>query len=207
MVVALGAAATDRFYIQDFGMAPGETKQVAILLDNEVEYTAFQSDLYLPEDLTATNFALTDRKNASHSFTATSLPDGGLRLLSYSLKLMTYSGNSGALVTFDVTASEDFAGDVMIALRGTIFTTEAGVEVPFDDENCTVSLPAIGIRGDVNGDGQVKIGDVTALINYLLSGDSSGINLQAADCNQDGNIKIGDVTALINYLLSGNWSN
>ena len=62
------------------------------------------------------------------------------------------------------------------------------------------------LRGDVNGDGQVKINDVTALINYLLSGDASGVNLQAADCNQDGNVKIGDVTALINYLLSGTWN-
>jgi len=61
------------------------------------------------------------------------------------------------------------------------------------------------MRGDVNGDGQVKIGDVTALINYLLSGDATGVNVQAADCDQNGEIKIGDVTALINYLLSGSW--
>jgi len=62
------------------------------------------------------------------------------------------------------------------------------------------------LRGDVNGDGQVKISDVTALINYLLSGDASAINLDAADCNQNGEIKIADVTALINYLLSGTWN-
>ena len=62
------------------------------------------------------------------------------------------------------------------------------------------------LRGDVNGDGQVKIGDVTILISYLLSGDTSGINLQAADCDQNGEIKIGDVTVLINYLLSGTWN-
>ena len=63
------------------------------------------------------------------------------------------------------------------------------------------------LRGDVNGDGQVKIGDVTALISFLLSGDASGINLQAADCNGDGQVKIGDVTALISLLLSGTWNN
>ena len=57
----------------------------------------------------------------------------------------------------------------------------------------------------MNNDGQVDINDVTALINYLLSGDASAINLQAADCDQNGEIKIGDVTALINYLLSGTW--
>ena len=61
------------------------------------------------------------------------------------------------------------------------------------------------LRGDVDNNGEVKIGDVTALISYLLSGDATGINLLAADCDQNGEIKIGDVTALISYLLSGSW--
>ena len=72
-----------------------------------------------------------------------------------------------------------------------------------DPHHFTVNISFI--RGDVNNDGEVNIGDVTALINYLLSGDASVVNLQAADCNQDGNILIGDVTALINYLLSHTW--
>ena len=62
-----------------------------------------------------------------------------------------------------------------------------------------------GMRGDVNSDNSVSIGDVTALIDYLLSGDASGINLSNADCNQDNGVSIGDVTALIDYLLSGSW--
>ena len=61
------------------------------------------------------------------------------------------------------------------------------------------------IRGDVNGDNTVSIADVTALINYLLSGDASGINVDAANCNEDENVSIADVTTLINYLLSGTW--
>ena len=60
-------------------------------------------------------------------------------------------------------------------------------------------------RGDVNGDGNVNISDVTALINYLLSHNATGINLDAANCNQDSTINISDVTALINYLLSHSW--
>ena len=206
MVVALGAAAADRFYIEDFTIFPGETRTVSILLDNEAEYTAFQSDLYLPEGLTAANFALTDRKNANHTLTATVLPDEGIRLLSYSLQLKTYSGNSGALVTFDLTASNDFEGEATVALRSTLFTTVAGVEIPFVDETCTVTLPATVIRGDVNGDGSVTISDVTALIDYLLSGNASGINLSGADCNQDSSVTISDVTSLIDYLLSGTWN-
>ena len=58
-------------------------------------------------------------------------------------------------------------------------------------------------RGDVNGDGQVKIDDVTALINLLLSGNTPP---STADCNIDARVNISDVTALINYLLSGTWN-
>ena len=67
-----------------------------------------------------------------------------------------------------------------------------------------ISKPAV-TRGDVNGDGSVSIADVTALIDYLLSGSSSGINTSAADCNQDSNVTIADVTALIDFLLGGSW--
>jgi hypothetical protein len=47
---------------------------------------------------------------------------------------------------------------------------------------------------------------VTALIDYLLSGDATGVNLDNANCNADGDISIADVTALIDFLLSGQWN-
>jgi hypothetical protein len=57
--------------------------------------------------------------------------------------------------------------------------------------------------GDVNGDGSVNIADVTALIRYVLSGNATGICVDAADCNQDGDVTIADVTSLITIVLSG----
>ena len=66
-------------------------------------------------------------------------------------------------------------------------------------------FPEEFIRGDVNCDGAVTIGDVTTLIDYLLGGSSTTISLSGADVNEDGNVSIGDVTALIDYLLSGAW--
>ena len=94
--------------------------------------------------------------------------------------------------------------------------TEAGaynVVITFDpaadDMNkitFTATKAATFLRGDVDNNGEVKIGDVTALISYLLSGDASEVNIQAADCDQNGEVKIGDVTTLISYLLSGTWA-
>ena len=59
------------------------------------------------------------------------------------------------------------------------------------------------LLGDVNMDEKISIADVTALINYLLSGSADGIDLVAADVNTDDKISIADVTELINMLLSG----
>ena len=58
------------------------------------------------------------------------------------------------------------------------------------------------LRGDVDGDENVSIADVTTLIDMLLTGADM---IPAADCDLDGNMSIADVTTLIDFLLSGNW--
>lgn len=67
------------------------------------------------------------------------------------------------------------------------------------------NVPAF-LRGDVDNDGEVGIADVTALIDYILTGNGSEINLAAADVDIDENIGIADVTALIDYILTGVWN-
>ena len=63
-----------------------------------------------------------------------------------------------------------------------------------------------GLRGDVNNDQKVDINDVTALINYVLTGNATGVNMTNANCDLQGNVDINDVTALINYVLKGSWN-
>ena len=48
------------------------------------------------------------------------------------------------------------------------------------------------VIGDVDGDGECTINDVTALYNYLLFDDSSA--MVAGDQDGDGYITVGDVT-------------
>ena len=63
-------------------------------------------------------------------------------------------------------------------------------------------IPFIGAGpGDVNGDGNIAVSDVTNLIDQLLGGDE----LPAyADVNGDGEVTIKDITDLIDMLLNGN---
>ena len=97
---------------------------------------------------------------------------------------------TGTVNAFEVYASNVIASN---ATRLQIVLDENAEEAPST------------LRGDVDNSGTVSIADVTALIDYLLSGDATGINLDAADCNQDEGVNIADVTALIDYLLSGAW--
>lgn len=53
--------------------------------------------------------------------------------------------------------------------------------------------------GDVNGDGNVDVSDVTALINMILG--TTPADLEVADINADGILDVTDVTALINAIL------
>ena len=57
-------------------------------------------------------------------------------------------------------------------------------------------------NGDVNGDDQLNIGDVTAMIDMLLDIQAGTFNRVNADVNGDGTINISDVTALIDKLLA-----
>ena len=64
--------------------------------------------------------------------------------------------------------------------------------------------PAIQyLIGDVNNDGELSIGDVTALVNVILSHGGDSDTRKRADVNNDGEVTIADVTALINIILKG----
>jgi hypothetical protein len=65
------------------------------------------------------------------------------------------------------------------------------------ESNTQTSLVVSYDMGDVNGDGEVNIADINALIGLILS-DATNTR---ADINADGEVNINDVTALINVMI------
>ncbi len=145
------------------------------------------------------------------SFNTSNVTDMSLMFNSCRNLRTIYAGDGWS--TSAVTKSSNMFSicDSLVGGQGTAYSssnprdkTYAHIDGGTDNPGYFTGKPAF-LLGDVNMDGELRINDVTALIDYLLSGDDTNINIDAADCNQDGYVRINDVTALIDYLLSGNW--
>lgn len=201
--MALLTNANDSLYIPDFNMVANETKQVSLMLDNETTYSAFQADIYLPYELTPEYddgdvvMSLTSRKG-DHSLSTNKLPSGAIRVFVTSMTSSTFSGNSGAIATFNVTSKGNFNGKYFITIKNVICVEENGRKHLLEDSICTIN-PNQSIHGDVNGDGVMTAADITALYDYMLNNDSS--HIVNGDQNGDGDITAADVTAVYDVLL------
>ena len=63
-----------------------------------------------------------------------------------------------------------------------------------------VTIEDVVVPGDVNGDGEVNIADVNAVIDVILDAGSSSV--ATFDVNHDGEVNIADVNAIIDLILS-----
>ena len=128
-------------------LLPGETRKVSIELNNQMTYSAFQLDLSLPTGLTASNFALTERA-VGHAFDANSLEDGKMRALCYSPVFDAINGNSGTLLTFDVTATDNVMGN--ISVEGIELVTTDCQTVHLDGFTIGVNTPSAVLESTAN---------------------------------------------------------
>ena len=76
-----------------------------------------------------------------------------------------------------------------------------GTESPWSNiKHVTLTGVSDVLFGDVNGDNEVNVADVTALINIILNGIPA--DLAVTDLTGDHEVNVADVTLLISYILS-----
>ena len=110
-----------------------------------------------------------------------------------------------AELTLDPTGETFYVRLASTAVEGSfegVITATAGTATAYADIEGEVTAPDY-LLGDVDMDGEVGISDVSALIDYILTGEADPFNILAADMDQNGNIGISDVSSLIDYLLVG----
>ena len=128
--------------IEDFSIEEGETKQIAIRLDNVDAFTAFQADIYLPEglEICQNGVALSDRKSNDHVIASALRNNGSVRMLSYSLSLNEYAESNGDLVYLTIKAAEGFIGDFQIEIDNITF-------VKADQTKCYFAPAVSNVKG------------------------------------------------------------
>lgn len=83
----MASTARDQLYIEDITIEAGQTIRIPIILQNDTVYSAFQTDLYLPEGLVVVEDAgefvidLTERAGRNHTVASFRREDGAIRIL------------------------------------------------------------------------------------------------------------------------------
>ena len=135
------------------------------------------------------------------------------------LDLTVYAGEVSAPEMREVVETGDAAHKVITGITDKFYTVTGlnenstytykvkalytdGTESAWSNTEEVTLVGGAVMPGDVNDDGNVTIGDVTDLIDYMLTG--LEINHANADLNGDNDITIADVTALVDMLLGLN---
>ena len=102
--------AGDKVTINDFRISAGETKEVSVSLTNDIEYVAFQFDLYLPEGITLESYcANRERIPETTTLSMKQQEDGAYRFISAAMEGAPLVGYDGTIVTLTVKASESLS--------------------------------------------------------------------------------------------------
>ena len=167
MLLAMGCIAafaqgTNKLYIEDFDIAPGETKTLDIILDNEDPVSSLQFDILFPKGLTYVEGSLekvTSRiTRSSHSIMAVSQTSDndtaqyrmGFISTSSAMSNSSVKGNEGALLRIQVKADYNYTGSYILMSRIIGSNGTVSPSVRLDMENCNVTA---GVHvGDLNVD-------------------------------------------------------
>lgn len=165
MLLAMGCIAafaqgTNKLYIEDFDIAPGETKTLDIILDNEDPVSSLQFDIFFPTGLTYVEGSLekvTSRiTRSSHSIMAVKQGDveGAYRMgfisTSSAMSNSSVKGNEGALLRIQVKADYNYTGSSikMSRIIGSNGTVSPSVRLNMEDCDVTAGVHV----GDLNVD-------------------------------------------------------
>jgi hypothetical protein len=189
LLLPAAIARADKVWIQDFVISQGETKTVELLLDNEVVYNSLQCDFELPDGLSIVKNANNRPIFTATSRTATHMIQGsqpsGTGPNHYRIGMITMSnpisGNSGAIATFQVTATDDFHGHHVIVLSNIRVGDVNDVSYKLDDNVCNVTTPLSLAELVSEGEEGVKYSVSDILTCAYITND--GMTIYAKDDN------------------------
>lgn len=195
-------------YIEPVTARIGGKAEIPVKLKNAYPVKGFQFSLTLPQGASVSGWNLcADRlpvgASISNCVTSNQLKDGKYSVacaLNYNDE--TFVGNDGTIATVTLNFADTMEeGDYELHLSACDIANSNNVDEDLPDTYSTLTLEKI-LLGDANQDGKVRIGDATAILNYIVGVVSGNFSEKAADANEDGKIRIGDATAVLNIIVN-----
>lgn len=212
MLLALSAAPRDRLYIEDFEIQAGESIEIPVLLDNDTTYCAFQTDLYLPEGLEVEmedgEYIIDPTSRVSsrtHVVSTALMPDGAIRIVVSSQSVKPINGNSGAVLTLLVKATQDVS-NALVELRGSITVEESGLKHELD--NCQAYAnpgPSVVLATSVTLDkesAQLTQGETLQLTATVMPQEVTDATVTWSSSNES--VATVDASGLVTAMAPGN---
>ena len=197
----------DAIYINPVTTFIGGDVEVEICLKNEQAATAYLFDLVLPEGVTvATNSSgkyidvLSDRHD-NHSSKINYRGNNTYSLSTLSGNSEELTGNDGVIRRLTLHVADNVAeGSYAININRASYAKPNGTLVKMLETTSAITVEDY-VLGDVNGNGQVDIGDAVSIVNFLVGKESQVFVQKAADTNRNGQIDIGDAVTIVNFLV------
>jgi hypothetical protein len=148
--------------------------------------------------LDATGSSDTDGSIASYSWTVTDDAGTGVSLSGADTATATFTApevSSDTTLTFEVEVTDDDGATATGTVSVTVQESDPGIPPIGDFENAPTDPDGDGLYEDVNGDGDVNVGDAQAI---FANTDDPVVqnNVDAFDFNDDGSVNVGDAQAL-----------
>ena len=192
----------------------GKSVTLSLKMNNTIVPVGFQCDFYAPSKTSVPTdedgfYAIdlsTERTTASrHNIFESGLQkDGGIRILAASTRNYPFAGNEGEVITITLNVDADLEeGEYPLILRNVIISDAQSNTYSVDYVKSTLTVSDY-TPGDVNGDGSINIGDVTAVVSHIMGAETNVFIEKAADVTGDGSVNIGDLTGIVGMIIGGN---
>jgi len=142
LISITNAFADNKLSIDNFSIKPGDTKEVAVNLDNSDAMTSLQMDVQLPSGLACTAVTYNqDRLDRSEqTITLTPQATTGLyRVGIFTINQTNFVGNSGALVYLTIKADADFKNKCTINILNASASDIKAANIPIPSSTAEVS--------------------------------------------------------------------
>ena len=189
----------------------GANQTLAIAMDNNIDVTAFQFDIMLPNGVTVNNYVndddetvpniqLTSRKASSHSISCNKREDGRYTIVVLSMKNQAIKGTEGDVVAIDINVPITMSGNYDVVLSNIhivpLVNGSQGIRIDQPDVTASITIDNEGGGGTPSGDNTMTVAPLV-----LKPGETGMLNIDMTNeksiCSFQFNIKLPEGISIV----------